>query len=65
MRPCGENVLLDLVRGGIGLAVGELFSLEDLARVSAAEAGWECLFVGRPLRPSGGIGAPINPLAIR
>lgn len=49
----------------IGLTVGELFWLEDLARVSAAEARWECLFVGQPLRLSGGIGSPINPLAIR
>ncbi len=49
----------------LGLTVGELFWLEELAAVSAAEGVWECMFVGQPLRLSGGIGSPINPLAIR
>lgn len=49
----------------LGLTVGELFWLEDLAAVSAAEGVWEFMFVGQPLRLSGGIGSPINPLAIR
>jgi kynurenine formamidase len=49
----------------LGLTVGELFWLEDLARVSAAERLWEFMFVGQPLRITGGVGSPINPLAIR
>ncbi len=49
----------------LGLTVGELFWLEDLARACAADGVWEFLFVGQPLRLTGGVGSPINPLAIR
>ncbi len=49
----------------LGLTVGELFWLEDLAAVSAAEGVWEFMFVAQPLRITGGVGSPINPLAIR
>jgi kynurenine formamidase len=49
----------------LGLTVGELFWLEDLARACAEDGVWEFMFVGQPLRLSGGIGSPINPLAIR
>ena len=48
----------------LGLTVGELFWLEDLARACAAEGRWEFLFVGQPLRIVGGVGSPINPLAV-
>ncbi len=49
----------------LGLTIGELFWLEDLAAACAAEGRYEFLFVGQPLRISGGLGSPINPLAIR
>lgn len=49
----------------LGLTIGELFWLEDLAKACAEDHTWEFLFVGQPLRLSGGLGSPINPLAIR
>jgi kynurenine formamidase len=49
----------------LGLTIGEVFWLEELAAASAADGVWDFLFVGQPLRLSGGIGSPINPLAIR
>ena len=49
----------------LGLTIGELFWLEDLAKACAADRTWEFLFVAQPLRISGGLGSPINPLAIR
>jgi kynurenine formamidase len=49
----------------LGLTIGELFWLEDLAAACLAEGRWEFLFVGQPLRITGGLGSPINPLAIR
>ena len=49
----------------LGLTIGELFWLEDLAAACAADGRYEFLFVGQPLRISGGLGSPINPLAIR
>lgn len=48
----------------LGLTVGELFWLEDLAQACATEGRWEFMFVAQPLRISGGLGSPINPLAI-
>jgi kynurenine formamidase len=48
----------------LGLTIGELFWLEELAEAAAAEGRWEFLFVGQPLRLVGGLGSPINPLAI-
>jgi hypothetical protein len=49
----------------VGLTVGEPVWLDDLARVCAADSAWEFTFVGQPLRLTGGVGSPINPLAIR
>ncbi|MFZ1061053.1 MAG: cyclase family protein, partial [Candidatus Rokuibacteriota bacterium] len=49
----------------LGLTLGELFWLEDLAKACAEDRSYEFLFVSQPLRISGGLGSPINPLAIR
>ncbi len=49
----------------LGLTIGELFWLEDLAKACAEDRSYEFLFVGQPLRITGGLGSPINPLAIR
>lgn len=49
----------------LGLTIGELFWFEELAAVCAEERAWDFLFVGQPLRLTGGLGSPINPLAIR
>jgi kynurenine formamidase len=49
----------------LGLTIGELFWLDDLAKACARDQRYDFLFVGQPLRISGGLGSPINPLAIR
>jgi kynurenine formamidase len=49
----------------MGLVFGELFDFEDLAVDCAADGVYECLFVGAPLDIPGGVGSPINPLAIK
>lgn len=48
-----------------GMAVGEMFYLEDLAADAARDRIYEFLFVAPPLRIVGGIGTPLNPQAIR
>jgi kynurenine formamidase len=48
----------------IGLLLGEIFDLEELARACAESGVYEFLFVACPLPVSGGIGSPINPIAI-
>ncbi|MFQ5897682.1 MAG: cyclase family protein [Candidatus Methylomirabilia bacterium] len=59
------NPLHPVLIRDLGLTIGELFWFEELAGVCATERSWEFLFVAQPLRITGGIGSPINPLAIR
>ena len=49
----------------MGLTLGEMFSLDALAEDCAADGVWEFLFTAPPLRVSGGIGSPLNPLAVK
>ena len=49
----------------IGLTLGEMFVLDALADDCAADGVWEFLVTAPPLRVSGGIGSPLNPLAIK
>jgi kynurenine formamidase len=48
-----------------GLLLGEIFSLDDLARACAEDGGYEFLFSAPPLPITGAVGSPINPLAIK
>jgi kynurenine formamidase len=49
----------------MGLTLGEMFDLDALAADCAADGVWEFLFSAPPLRISGGVGSPLNPLAIK
>jgi kynurenine formamidase len=49
----------------MGLTLGEMFYLEDLAADCARDGIWECFFSAPPLRVVGGIGSPLNPLAVK
>jgi kynurenine formamidase len=49
----------------MGLTLGEMFDLESLADDCARDGVWEFLFSAPPLRVVGGIGSPLNPLAIK
>ena len=49
----------------MGLVLGELFDFEDLPADCAADGIYECLLVAAPLNIPGGVGSPINPLAIK
>jgi kynurenine formamidase len=49
----------------MGLLVGEIFDLEALADDCAADGIYEFLFTGAPLPITGGVGSPVNPLAIK
>ncbi|MCU1673674.1 MAG: hypothetical protein JWN77_1787 [Frankiales bacterium] len=50
---------------GLGLAVGELFDLEELASRCAADRRWTFLFLAVPLNLAGGVGSPANAVAVR
>lgn len=49
----------------LGLTMGEIFYVKELADDCAADGVYEFLFAGPPLVISGGTGSPINPLAIK
>ncbi len=48
-----------------GLMVGEIFDLEPLAEACASDGVYEFLFTAPPLPITGGVGSPVNPIAIR
>lgn len=49
----------------IGLLVGEMFDLEDLADDCANDGRYEMLFVAEPAPVVGSVGGPVNPIAIK
>ena len=49
----------------MGLLVGEIWQLDDLADDCAADGCYEFLFVGPPLLIPGAVGSPLNPQAIK
>lgn len=49
----------------MGMLVGEIFDLEELAADCAADGVYEFLFVAPPLPITGAVGSPINPQAIK
>ncbi|MHB8575435.1 MAG: cyclase family protein, partial [Dehalococcoidia bacterium] len=57
--------LHNMLIGQFGLAIGELWSLDDLAADCAADGVYEMFFTSAPLNATGGIGSPPNALAIK
>lgn len=49
----------------MGMLIGEMFDLRDLSQDCAADGVYEAFFCAPPLRFPGGIGSPLNPLAIK
>ena len=49
----------------IGITMGEIFYLKDLANDCDADKVYEFMFVAPPLPITGGVGSPINPQAIK
>lgn len=49
----------------MGLPFGEMFDLEALATDCVRDAQWDFFFSAPPLRVTGGIGSPINPVVVK
>ena len=49
----------------MGLTLGEIFNLEELAADCAGDGRWEFLLVAPPLPVTRGVGTPINPYAMK
>ena len=63
--PREEGYLHRRVLPALGLAIGELWWLDPLATVCAADARYTVLFTSAPLNLPSGVGSPPNALAIR
>ena len=49
----------------IGITMGEIFYLKELAEDCAADGVYEFFFCAPPMNLPGGCGSPINPQAIK
>jgi kynurenine formamidase len=49
----------------IGLFIGEMWDLDALADACAADGHYDFFLTAAPLRITGAVGAPVNPLAVR
>lgn len=56
--------LHQVVIPNLGLTIGELWDLDELAGVCAAEGRYDFLLSAAPLKITGAVGSPINPVAI-
>lgn len=48
----------------MGMTLGEVFVLDELAEACAAQGCWSFFFTAPPLLVKGGVGSPLTPLAI-
>lgn len=48
----------------MGLILGENFELDELASACAGAGRWDFFFAGAPLPIRGGVGGPVNPIAV-
>ena len=48
----------------MGLSLGEYFDLEELAEACGALGRWTFLLTAAPLRVTGAVGGPVNPIAL-
>jgi kynurenine formamidase len=49
----------------MGMTLGELFNLEELAKDCAADGRWDMFLCAPPLKVTGGVGSPITPIAMK
>jgi len=62
MAPGKPSLHLAIAR--LGLTLGELFDLDDLARYAIASKTYDFFFAAMPLNVRGGVGSPANAIAI-
>lgn len=49
----------------LGMMLGEMFELDELAAECRADGVFEFFFSGAPLRVTGGVGSPVSPIAVK
>jgi kynurenine formamidase len=68
VQPSGFELKMPFHAIGIvymGLLIGEIFTLDALAEDCRAEGTFDFMFVAPPIPFKGGVGSPVNPMALR
>ena len=65
LLPAFRNPFHVVAIPNMGLTLGEIFYLDELAADCAADGRWEFLLVAPPLPVTRGVGTPINPYALK
>lgn len=60
-----ESMLHRKILARLGIPIGELWWLDELAEHSAKDRRWESLLVSAPWNLSGGVGSPANAIALK
>lgn len=65
--PEGDGVLAlhCVLLRDLGMMLGEMWNLDELAGVCASDGRWEFLLVAPALRVTGAVGSPVSPVAVR
>lgn len=63
--PKVHGVLHDVMLVGMGVTLGEIFFLDELAADCAEDGVWEFFLAAPALPVTGGVGSPVNPIAIK
>ena len=63
--PVAFQPLHQVVIPNMGLIIGEMWDLEALAADCAEDGSYEFLLVAAPLKVTGAVGAPLNPIAVK
>ncbi len=63
--PDAFQPLHQVVIPNMGLLVGEMWDLDELAEDCAADGCYEFLLTAAPLKVTGAVGAPLNPIAMK
>lgn len=58
------NSAHEILLGGWGCPIGELFDLEELSRTCESKGRWSFFFTSEPMNVPGGVASPPNALAI-
>lgn len=63
--PDAFQPLHQVVIPNMGLLVGEMWDLDELADECAADGSYQFLLTAAPLKVTGAVGAPLNPIAVK
>jgi kynurenine formamidase len=63
--PVAFQPLHQVVIPNMGLLIGEMWDLDELADQCAGDGTYDFLLAAAPLKVTGAVGAPLNPIAVR